>query len=99
MAGGAADALRHVDRVVEVDEVGEVVDAVPDERPPRPEALAHRLEHRGVFPDDLVAVVAGRRRGDAGEGRRLDAGVAVAAVDAEPGDVVVVAEGDELRRS
>src|SRR5690349_1082497 len=32
VAGLAADALLHVDRVVEVDEVGQVVHAVPDQR-------------------------------------------------------------------
>src|SRR5438105_6603193 len=51
VAGRAADALAHMDRVVEVREAGKIVDAVPPHRPAGPVALAHGLEHRRVGPD------------------------------------------------
>src|SRR5438105_3998856 len=92
----AADALVHVDRVVEVREARQVVDAVPADRPAAAVAFAHGLEHRRLRPDLLVAVHADLRRRHAGEGRRLDRRVAVAAIDAEPADVVLVAEGHRL---
>ena len=92
VAGLAADALLHVDAVVEVDEVGQVVHARPLQRLVVAEAGAHRLEDRRVRPDLRVAVHAGLGRRDAGERRRLDRRVAVAAVDAVVEHVVLVAE-------
>src|SRR5256885_14418587 len=41
MARRAADPLVHVNAVVEVDEVGQIVDARPLDRPAAAEALAH----------------------------------------------------------
>ena len=96
VARGAADAFVDVDAVVEVHEIRQAVDAAPDDRRVRGVAGAHRLEHRGVGPDLCVAVHARLRRRDAGEVRGLDRGVAVAAVDAEARDVVLVAEGNRL---
>src|SRR5688572_5478093 len=92
VAARAADALGHVDVVAEVDEVGQAVDAAPDDRLAGAEAGADRLEHLRVGPDLRVAVHAGRGRRDAGEVRSLDRGVAVTAVDAEAGHVMLMAE-------
>ena len=92
----APDPLVDVDAVVEVDVVGEVVHARPLERPVRPPARAHRLERRAVGPDLGVARHAGLRRRDARHRRGLDRGVAVAAVDPDSADVVLVAELDRL---
>ena len=96
VAGDAADALLDVDAVVEVDEVRQVVDALPLERRPVAEALPHRLQQRAVGPDLRVAGHAGLGRRDAGEGGLLHGGVAVAAVDAVVRDVVLVAERHRL---
>ena len=85
-----------MDRVVEVREVGKVVDPDPLERPVGAEALADRLEDRRVRPDLAVAAHASLGRGYPGERARLDARVAVAAVDPESGHVVLVREGDRL---
>src|SRR5688500_11957405 len=72
------------------------MNAVPDQRLAGGEARAHGLEHRRGRPDLRVAVHAGRRRRDAGEAGRLNGRVAVAAVDAQSADVMLMAEGDDL---
>src|SRR5688500_4264356 len=79
-----------------MDEVGQAMHAAPDQRLAGAEAGTHRLEHLRVRPDLRVAVHARRARRDAGEARRLDRGVAVAAVDAETGYVMLMAEGNGL---
>src|SRR5262245_17989974 len=92
MAGLAADALLHVDAVVEVDEVRQVVATNPLERPILTEARADRFEERTGRPDLRVAVDACLGRRNAGRRRDLDGRVAVAAVDADAAGVVLVAE-------
>src|SRR5258708_40090430 len=72
------------------------MDAAPDDRLSRGIAVADRLEHSGVRPDLGVAVHARLRRWYAGEVRDLDRGMAIAAVDAEAGHVVLMAERDWL---
>src|SRR5205807_1440316 len=90
------DALVDVDAVVEVDELRQVVDAVPDNGFIGALTLAHRLQHGAVGPDLRMAVHAGARGRQPGEGGLLHGGVAVAAVDAKAGDVVAVAERHRL---
>ncbi len=68
VAGDAADALVHVDGVVEVDEVGNVVDLLPDDGLALEVAAPQRLEQRALVPDLRMAVeaqlrVGNRRRG------------------------------------
>src|SRR5215216_5192404 len=72
------------------------MDAVPDQRLAGAVARADGLEHGRAGPDLRVAVHAGRGWGDAGEAGDFDRGVAVAAVDAEAADVVLMAEGNDL---
>jgi hypothetical protein len=88
--------LLHVDAVVEIDEVREIVDARPPERRVVTKARAHRFEDWRGVPDLGVAVHARLGRRDVGKGRLFDAGVAVAAVDPHAADVVRVAELDGL---
>ena len=97
MTGVAADALGHVDAVVEINEVGKLVDARPLQGFAGTVAGAHWLKQLGVGPDLRVAVHAGLRRGNPGETGSLNRGVAIAAIDAESGDVVLMAEGNGLR--
>src|ERR1035437_3230633 len=87
----------NMNAVIEINEVGELVHARPLQRLPGFVAGAHRLEELGVGPDLRVAVHARLGRRDAGEARGLDRGVAIAAVDAEPGHVVLMAEREWLR--
>src|SRR5262245_61182090 len=51
VAGDAGHALLDMDPVMEVDEVGDVVDPAPGQRSPLPEAGPDRLEHGAVRPD------------------------------------------------
>ena len=96
VAGGAADALVHVNAVIEIHEVGQIVDARPLERLAGAEALPHRLQHRRVRPDLRVAVHARLGRRNAGKARVLHRRVAVAAIDAQSRHVVLVAERHRL---
>ena len=99
MTRRAPYALVHVNAVIEVDEVGQVVDAVPLERFAGAPALAYRLKVRACGPYLRVAVDAGLGRRDAGEGRLLDGRVAVAAVDPQPSRVMGVTELNGLLAS
>src|SRR4029077_606780 len=92
----AAHTLVHVDAVIEIDEVGQIVHARPLYGFPCGEARAHRLEVRTVRKNLGVAVHAGLRRWNAGEARILDRRVAVAAINAVPPNVTLVAELDRL---
>ena len=51
VTGIAADALIYMNAVVEINEVGQIVHPIPDQRLARPEALAHRLEQGRARPD------------------------------------------------
>src|SRR5262245_19914255 len=51
VAGGASYTLRHMDAVVEVDEVAQIVDAVPLDRHAGGIAVADGRKHRGLSPD------------------------------------------------
>ena len=99
VAGLAADrgavlahADAHVHGVIEVGEVGDLVNALPRHRRVVGPALAQRLERFGVFADLPVAVHAGLGRRYARVRAALDVGVAVAAVEAEAGDLGAVGE-------
>src|SRR5258707_7734253 len=95
----AANALGDVNAVVEIDEVGQLVDARPLERLAGSVAGANGLQHRSVRPNLRVAVHAGLGGRKARETRLFNRSVAVAAVDAKPGHVVLMAEGHRLRLS
>src|SRR5262245_58710501 len=97
MASGAADPFFNVDAVVEVDEVGQIVHAGPFDGCSPARACSHRLEHRTVGPDLTMAVHAGLGGGKSGEGRLLHRGVAVAAVDADVANMMLMAEWHWLK--
>src|SRR6185503_787146 len=92
MAGLAAHPLLHVDAVIEVHEVRQVVDADPLHRLVFAEAGAHRLEDRRRLPDLRVAVHARLRGRDPGEGRGLNRCVAIPAVNPIVEHVMEMAE-------
>src|ERR1035438_2925319 len=97
VTGGASDALVDMNTVIEVYKIRQVVDARPFQRFPAPVAGAHGFQNLGVRPDLRMAAHAALGRRYSGEGRRLYRRVAVPAIDAVIGDVVLVAEGDGLR--
>ena len=72
VASGATDSFRHVDAVIEIDVVWQIVHPVPLERRVRGEAFPHRREQRHVAKDLGVTMHAGLAGGHAGETRLLD---------------------------
>ena len=82
--------------MVEVHEVGQRVHAHPRNRLARRGAAAQRRQDLGIGEELRVAGEAYPRRRQARIGVRLDARVAIPAVDAVVADVVLVAEGDGL---
>ncbi len=97
MAGVASHSLVDVDAVIEIHKVGQLIDASPFNRSAGAETLPHRLKISCVRPDLGMAVDAGLGWRDPGETRCLDRSMAVAAVDAEAGHVMLVTEGNRLR--
>src|SRR5271169_580938 len=95
----AANTLGDMNAVVEINEVRQLVDARPLERLAGSVAGSNGLKHRSVGPNLRVAVHAGLGGRNACETRLLHRSVTVAAVDAKPGHVVLVAEGHGLRFS
>src|SRR6185295_3921413 len=87
VAAHAAYSGAHVDRVVEVGVVGELVHANPAHGPTGGEAIANRRQLRALAQDHRVAVHAGLRGRDVGYGGLLDRDVAVAAVEPQLADV------------
>ena len=92
MTRRAADTLFHVNAVIEVSVVRQIVYAFPFERLARPETRAHGFEIRTVGPDLFVAVHARRGRRQACGRRRLDGSVTVTAIDAVVTDVMFMTE-------
>ena len=82
--------------MVEVDEIGQVVDPGPVEWHPRAPALANRFKVWTVHKELGVAVHADLGRWNVGRVGRLHRGVAITAVQAESADMMGVAEGDRL---
>src|SRR3954470_9276119 len=99
MADVTTHALGHVDTVIEVNVVGQIVDPVPNQRLSRTEALAYRLEQRCVGPYLGMTVHASLCRRNPGETRDLDRGVAVTAVNTQASNVMLMAKRHRLRTS
>ena len=91
-----ADALVDVDAVVEINEVWQVVHPVPTNGLIVAEAGPHGFEDRRFGPDLRVTGHAGLGGGDASKGTYFDRGMAIAAVYAHAGNVVLMAEVDGL---
>src|SRR4051812_21009330 len=96
MTRGAPDAFLNVNAVVEIDEIGQVVDLHPGDRLAGAPAFAHGLEQLGVGPNSRVAGHARFGGGEAGKVGVFNRCVAVTAVDPKAADVVIVTEGDRL---
>jgi len=97
VALAARHPLGDVDAVIEIDEVGQRMDAVPGDRQAGRDAVPQGLEQCGLGEELRMAGQADRCRRQAGECARLHRGMAVAAVEPDIADVVLVAERDRLR--
>src|SRR5437879_5611176 len=96
VAGNAADSLVNVNVVIEIDELRQIVDALPGDRFAAAKTGPNRLQHGAPEPNLLMAVHARLGRWDARKGGILDRGMTVAAINAKLADMVLVAERDRL---
>jgi hypothetical protein len=97
VARGTAYSFCHVDAVIEIDIIGQIVNAVPLKRCVRGDAVADRREQRNIGKDLRVTMHAGLARRHAGKARFFDRSVAVATIDAVLRDVVFVTKRHRLR--
>ena len=96
MAGRAAYALVHVNAVIEINVVREVMNPGPLDRLSRLPTLPHGLEIRTVRPDLGMTVHTGLCRRNTGRGGLFHRSVAIPAVDAVVADMMFVAELNRL---
>ena len=96
VAGLATDGRVHVRLVVEVDVVGKIGDARPVHRLVLRERFADRQQRLGLLLHRRVTVHAGFRRRNTGKRAFFNRHVTVAAIDANAGNVVFVAERHRL---
>lgn len=92
MTGRTSHAFVDVNAVIEIDEVGQVINTLPLNRLACAPALANRFEIRTVSPDLRMAVHTSLGRWDSSKRELLDGGMAVAAIDSVIAHVVLVAE-------
>src|ERR1700760_3368023 len=74
------------------------MDAHPFQRLPRAEAVTDGLKHGGAGPDLRMAVHAGLGGRNSGKAGVLNRGMAVAAIQADAGNVMLMAEWNRLLR-
>ena len=96
VAALTADPLGHMNAVVEVNKVGQVMDTRPFQRPAGAVAFSDRLENRAVLPDLRMTTHADFGGWEPGKRRRLDRRVAEAAVNPQAAYMVFMAERDRL---
>jgi hypothetical protein len=86
----------HVNAVIEVDELGQIVNARPLDGPAGPVALPNRFKFLARGPHFPMTIHANLSRRDVRERRYFDSVMAVPAINAEAARVVFVAECDRL---
>ena len=96
MTRRTADTFFHVNTVIEVSVIRQIVYALPLDRLARAETRAHGFEIWTVSPDLFVAVHARRGRRQSRGGRCFDGRVTVAAVYAVIANVMFMTELDRL---
>ena len=92
MAGRAADPFVNVNTVVKINEVSQIMHALPANRRAALITVAHRLQNIAARPDLRMTVHASCRRRQAGERGNFHRGMAVTTIDAKPADMMLVAE-------
>ena len=96
MTGLTSYTLADMDVMLEVDEIGQIVDTCPTQCHIIPVTGADRLEDGSLGPNHRVTGHAGFGRGDTGKSRGFYRGVAVPAVDTHTSHMVFVTERDRL---
>src|SRR5205085_11937029 len=92
VTGRATDAFVHVYAVIEIDVVGQIVDARPLYGFARACALADRFKIGAVGPNLRVTVHADLSRGDSRRGGSFNRSVTIAAINSVIACVMLVAE-------
>ena len=92
----AADAFGDVDAVIEIGEVGQIVDTIPFQGRIGCQAGTYGPEQRRFHPQLRVTSHARLGRGNSGERGRFNGSVTIAAINSQPGNVVLVTEGHRL---
>lgn len=92
VTGRAPHALVHVNAVIEINEVGQVVNARPFDRFAASPTLAYGFQVRAVRPNLRVAIHTGLGRRDPRKRELLNGRVTVAAIDPLIAGVMLVAE-------
>ena len=96
MARLTTNTLVDVNTVVKVDEIRQIVHAIPSDRPILAKAGAHGFKHVAVGPNLLVTVHARGSRWNPGKRADLDRGMAIPAIDTNAAGVMLMAEWDRL---
>src|SRR5580700_7199938 len=97
MTGVAAHALINMNAVVEINEVGQVVDPGPHQRIAAAKTFPYRFQQPGVRPYLRVAIHASPGGRNSSEARGFDRSMAVAAINSQSGHMMLMAERDRLR--
>ena len=97
MTGRAAQAFRHMDRMIEIDVIRQGMDPIPRDRLARGETRANRRQDRRLGEELRVAGHTDIGWWNASPARRLDPKMAVAAVKPIEADVMSMAEWNRLR--
>jgi hypothetical protein len=87
----------NVDAVIEIDKIRQLINARPFQRLSGAVTFADRLQIGGVGPNLRVAIHAGLGRRNAGKARSFNRSMTITAIDAESGDVMLMAERNRLR--
>src|SRR5262245_7541633 len=96
MTGRTSHAFVYVNAVIEIDEVGQVINTLPLDGFACAPALANRLKIRAVGPDLRMAVHTRLGWRDSSKREFLDGSMAVAAIDPVIADMMLVTELDRL---
>lgn len=98
MAFNTADAAIHVDGMIEISEVRQLVDLDPRNRLPARGTFPNQRQTRIILEDLIVAVHTGRCRGNIGKPGLFDGGMAVTAINPQLSGVGCVRERHRLNR-
>ncbi len=96
VTGRTTNTLIDMDAMIKEDEVGKIVNAVPVKWSVGAETLTDRSKHGTRVPDLRVTCHARACRRNSCKRARLNGGVAIAAVNAKPGDMMLMAERNSL---
>src|SRR5579862_3293017 len=92
MARGAADSLIHVNAVIEVNEIRQVVNLDPADGVVGAKTIAHRLERRAGIPNLRVTIHARLGRRNVGERGSLHRRMTIPAIDSQATHMMLVAK-------